>query len=152
MSDAIVRPAHLSDLYDLARLFDAYRQFYEQPSDVDGATHFLRERLENRDSVIFIAHAGGAPAGFTQLYPSFTSTGMKRIFVLNDLFVTPAARKRGVGRLLLDAAAEHGRKEGAARLTLSTAVTNRPAQTLYESQGWVRDQKFFVYNLALLKR
>lgn len=149
MSNVVVRPAHLSDLYDLAQLFDAYRQFYEQASDVDAATRFLRERLENGDSVIFIAHAGGAHAGFTQLYPSFTSTRMARIFVLNDLFVAPAARKQGVGRMLLDAAAGHARKVGAVRLTLSTAVTNRTAQALYESSGWVRDERFYVYNLAI---
>ena len=150
MNEVVARRAQLSDLHDLAQLFDGYRQFYEQLSNIPAATQFLRERIERDESVIFIAHAGGEALGFTQLYPSFSSVSMGSIFVLNDLFVAPGGRKRGIGRRLLEAAAEHGRREGALRLTLSTAITNQTAQSLYESQGWMRDERFYVYNLALL--
>jgi len=144
-----VRQAALADLDLLAPLFDAYRQFYRQPSDLEGARTFLQTRLEHNELVIFLALQEQKAIGFTQLYPSFSSAAMARIFVLNDLFVTPHARRRGAASALLDAAAEYGRRAGAIRLVLSTEVTNTAAQALYERTGWVRDTVFCVYNLGL---
>ena|SRR5579872_4578212 len=145
-----VRRATLADLELIVPLFDAYRQFYEQAPDLALAREFLRERLERDQSVIFLAlRPDGSAAGFTQLYPSFASARARRIFILNDLFVDPGARRSGVGQLLLEAAAEFGRSEGAIRLTLSTAHTNTTAQSLYEAQGWQRDEVFRSYYLLL---
>ena len=145
-----VRRAMLADLELIAPLFDAYRQFYQQTPDLALAREFLRERLEHDQSVIFLAlRPDGTAAGFTQLFPSFSSASAQRIFILNDLFVDPAARRSGVGQLLLRAAAEFGRSTGAVRLTLSTAHTNTPAQSLYEAQGWRRDEVFRSYHLPL---
>jgi ribosomal protein S18 acetylase RimI-like enzyme len=146
-----IHQATLTDLDQLAPLFDAYRQFYKQPADLTGVHAFLTERIERNESVIFLARSkDGEPLGFTQLYPSFTSTGMKRIFVLNDLFVAPAGRCKGIGKQLLEAAADHARAQGAARLTLSTAIDNHTAQSLYEANGWLRDTQFFSYSLSLI--
>jgi GNAT superfamily N-acetyltransferase len=139
----------VDDLDALVPLFDGYRQFYRQASDAAGARRFLRDRIENEQSVIFLALADGAAVGFTQLYPSFSSAGMARIFVLNDLFVAPEARRCGAGGALLNAAAKYARNSGAVRLTLSTELTNTAAQTLYEKTGWKRDTVFCVYQLAL---
>jgi len=145
-----VRRAAVADLDRIAPLFDAYRQFYNQACDLALAREFLRERLEQDQSVIFLALGpDGSAVGFTQLYPSFSSASAKRIFILNDLFVNPAARRSGVGRALLQAAADFGRTAGAARLTLSTAHTNTSAQSLYEANGWLRDEIFRCYNLTL---
>ncbi|HSR07386.1 MAG TPA: GNAT family N-acetyltransferase [Bryobacteraceae bacterium] len=145
-----MRRAMLADLELIAPLFDAYRQFYQQTPDLALAREFLRERLEHDQSVIFLAlRPDGTAAGFTQLFPSFSSASAQRIFILNDLFVDPAARRSGVGQLLLRAAAEFGRSTGAVRLTLSTAHTNTPAQSLYEAQGWRRDEVFRSYHLPL---
>ncbi|WP_102127378.1 GNAT family N-acetyltransferase [Deinococcus planocerae] len=141
--------ADASHLDALVPLFDGYRQFYGQASDPEGARAFLAERLDRGESVIFLALDGGAPLGFTQLYPSFTSVGMRRLWILNDLFVAPQGRKRGVGRALLERARQHGLETGAVRLTLSTATNNVSAQTLYEAQGWRRDEDFYTYNLTL---
>ena len=143
------RQATIDDLDVLVPLFDAYRQFYSQPPDPDLARRFLRERFEHAQSIVFIAEEDGAALGFTQLYPSFSSTRATRIFVLNDLFVAPAGRKRGVGAALLAVAAEYGRNEGASSLGLRTARTNLTAQSLYESQGWTRDAVFLSYDLPL---
>ena len=148
MSSIAVRQAVLADLGALVPLFDAYRQFYGQVSDLAGARAFLRERFEHTQSVVFVAEERDNAAGFTQLYPSFSSVSMARTFVLNDLFVAPHWRRRGVGVMLLHAAAKYARDVGAVRLTLSTAVTNAAAQALYESAGWRRDEKFYVYNRA----
>jgi len=133
----------------LAPLFDAYRQFYHQTSDLEAARRFLFARFENSQSVIFIAFREGAGVGFVQLYPSFSSTAMARIFVLNDLFVAPEARRNGTGAALLRKAAEYGKQVGALRLSLRTELTNARAQRLYESLGWKRDQVFCGYELGL---
>jgi ribosomal protein S18 acetylase RimI-like enzyme len=148
--DLEVRRATIADLETLVPLFDAYRCFYRQSSDLERARCFLKERLERDQSVIFLAIDGGVAVGFMQLYPSFTSTGMARIFILNDLFVSPDGRRRGVGSALLEAAAEYGRSAGAVRLALSTELTNSTAQALYERTGWKRDTVFCTYQLTLV--
>jgi len=144
-----VRQANVADLDLLVPLFDGYRQFYRFPSDPERGRRFLLDRFEHNQSVIFLALDGGAAVGFTQLYPSFSSGAMARLFVLNDLFVAPEARGRGAGKALLDAAAEYGRRVGALRLVLSTEVTNTTAQAVYEKAGWKRDTVFYVYKLEL---
>jgi GNAT superfamily N-acetyltransferase len=144
-----VRQAAVADLDLLVPLFDAYRQFYRLPSEPERARSFLLERLEHNQSVIFLAFEEAAAIGFSQLYPSFSSGAMARIFILNDLFVAPEARRRGVGSALLQAAAQYGRSLGALRLVLSTEVTNTTAQAVYERMGWKRDTVFCVYQLAL---
>ena len=142
-----IRKATIADLDQLVPLFDAYRQFYAQSSDPAGALVFLCERLEREQSTIFLAlDEAGHALGFTQLYPSFTSTRMQRIFILNDLYVAPEGRKQGIGKALLDAAADFAQAQGAARLTLSTAVDNLTAQRVYEANGWERDTAFYTYH------
>lgn len=137
--------AQLDDLDALVPLFDGYRQFYEQPSDLAGARAFLADRIKRGESVIFVAVADGAIVGFTQLYPLFSSVSMKRLWLLNDLFVAPDARKTGAGRALLGRAERWAQETGAKGLTLTTAMTNKAAQRLYESVGWKKDEEFFHY-------
>jgi GNAT superfamily N-acetyltransferase len=144
-----VKVAGVEELDRLVPLFDAYRRFYRKRGDVEGARKFLRARMERGESVVLLALEGARAIGFTQLYPSFSSAAMARIFILNDLFVAPDARRRGVGADLLDAAAKHARGEGAVRMVLSTEVTNLTAQALYEKSGWRRDVNFLVYQLIL---
>jgi len=148
--DFAVRQATVSDLDLLAPLFDAYRQFYRKPSDLDLARRFLLERFQHNQSIIFLAvRQDGSAAGFTQLFPSFSSAAAARILILNDLFVQPDARRAKVGSMLLAAAASFGRAIGAVRLTLSTEITNKAAQSLYETEGWTRQTDFYVYTLTL---
>lgn len=149
MNPITVRQAVLADSEALAALFDDYRQFYGRASDPSGAREFLRARFEHGESVLFIAHEGDAPVAFTQLYPSFSSLSLARVFVLNDLFVCEHARRQGVAARLLSAAVDYAKALGAVRLTLSTATTNIAAQSLYRSLGWQRDEHFFVYDFAI---
>lgn len=146
----IVRQATIVDLELLAPLFNAYRQFYRNRSDPALAKKFLLERFQHNESIIFLAiDEEGAVLGFVQLFPSFSSGAAARILILNDLFVTPEARRAGIGRRLLRAAADYGKAVGAVRLTLSTEMTNTGAQALYEAEGWKLQTDFCVYNLAL---
>jgi len=148
MSSALtIRLVTTSDVAALAPLFDAYRVFYEQASDLTLAQRFLDERLRRGESTIFVAEEGSDAVGFTQLYPSFSSTRAARIYVLNDLYVAPSHRRRGVGRLLLERAAQFGREQGAVRLALTTMHTNLTAQRLYESVGWKLDEQFRTYTI-----
>lgn len=145
-----VRQATISDIDALAVLFDSYRQFYEQPSDVNLARCFLMERFKFNQSIIFLAFDEYSDAiGFTQLFLSYSSVSAKPIYILNDLYTKPGIRKQGAGTALLEVATQFGRAAGAARLVLETAVSNVHAQSLYEATGWVRDNDFFVYNKLL---
>ena len=139
---AEIRQATIGDLDSIVPLFDAYRQYYRQPSDVAGARQFLLDRFSHNQSILFLAFADAAAAGFAQLYPSFPSGAMRRVFILNDLFVTPNARRHGIALALLEAAVEYGRRADAARLVLSTEIGNTAAQALYEKTGWKQGRSF----------
>ncbi len=145
-----VRRAAAADLPLVAPLFDAYRVFYKQPSDLAGALAFLGERLRLNESVILLAELEeGVAAGFIQLYPAFTSVGIRRLWLLNDMYVAPEARRRGVSTALLEAARQHGLETGAARLVLTTELDNLAAQATYEAHGWKRDERYYTYELSL---
>ncbi|MDO9046731.1 MAG: GNAT family N-acetyltransferase [Methylobacter sp.] len=144
-----VRQAVLSDLEALAPLFDGYRQFYGRASDLHAATEFLSARFNHDESVLFIAYEDNKAVGFTQLYPSFSSVSLARIFVLNDLFVDEHARRKGAASKLMAASVDYASSLGAVRVSLSTATTNEAAQRLYQDAGWQRDELFFVYHFAI---
>jgi ribosomal protein S18 acetylase RimI-like enzyme len=157
MKDFVVRQAGSGerDIDLIAPLFDSYRQFYDKPADAKLAAAFIRDRLRGDESVILLAEAGDESSkealGFVQLYPSFSSVAAFRIWVLNDLFVVPAARRFGVGRALMEAARQHAIQTGAKRLTLETTVENRTAWSLYEELGYVRhadSARFYTLELG----
>ncbi|MGE5702507.1 MAG: N-acetyltransferase family protein [Clostridia bacterium] len=137
--------ATMQDLEGVTELFDLYRMFYKQTSDRDAAKAFLHERLTKNDSVMYVAVENGVYLGFTQLYPVFSSVSMKRLWILNDLYVTEASRKRGVGKRLMDAAMQLAKDTNSKGLKLQTAIDNVTAQSLYEANGWVKDDQFFYY-------
>jgi ribosomal protein S18 acetylase RimI-like enzyme len=147
--DASVWRAGPDDIDHVAPLFDAYRQFYGLASDPQLSREFLAARLERHESIVFAAGDRRNPIGFTQLDPSFGSLSAAPLLILYDLFVAPSARRRGVGRLLMERAREHALSTGARTIVLSTAVTNSVAQRLYESLGYRRDREFLTYELAL---
>jgi len=129
---------------ELALLFDQYRIFYEQESDIIGATNFLNMRFAKNDSVIFLAFDDNKSVGFTQLYSSFSSVSLQPIYILNDLFVNPAYRKKGIGEALLKQAQTYCQKMAFKGLALETGIEN-PAQELYQRLGWEKDIHCFHY-------
>lgn len=148
-----VRRATAADADCAALLFDQYRQFYGQQSDVDVARTFLAERIKRRESVILLARESAlplhTPVGFVQLYPAFTSVSVGRLWILNDLFVTPSARRKGVAMALMAAAGRHARRTKAVRIELTTAHDNARARRLYETLGYLEEREFVTYRLGL---
>lgn len=147
MDPIVVNHASDADLEGVARLFDLYRQFYAQASDFALARRYIKSRMEKSESIILVARAAsGELLGFCQLYPSFCSVIAAPIFSLYDLFVPAEKRRLGVGKLLLVAAENLAKEREVARLDLTTAKSNLPAQALYESLGWEQDQVFIAYS------
>jgi GNAT superfamily N-acetyltransferase len=145
-----IRRAGHPDLEVLTELFDGYRRFYHQTGDSDGGRRFLAARLGAGDSVVFLAEdADGTGLGFTQLYPIFSSVQLRRVWLLNDLYVAEAARRGGVADALMDAAERFAREDGALVLQLQTGSDNLPAQALYRRRGWVQESGYQYYELAL---
>ncbi|ADG75760.1 GCN5-related N-acetyltransferase [Cellulomonas flavigena DSM 20109] len=140
-----VRPATPADLDALTRLFVGYQTFYGRPGDPAAARDFLAARQRDGDSVVLVAEAEGALVGFTQVYPTWSSLSMARVWVLNDLFVDPATRGTGAGRALVRAVLAAARAAGAVRISLSTQTTNTTAQALYVAEGFERDDEFWTY-------
>jgi ribosomal protein S18 acetylase RimI-like enzyme len=141
--------ARSEHLEEVSRLFDQYRVFYKSSSDLETARKFIQERFQKGDSVIFVGNENGRIVGFTQLYPSFSSVSMKRIWILNDLFVEQACRRKGIAKLLLSAAEDFARETEAIRIILATQISNIAAQSLYEPLGYCKDEEFYHYSLRL---
>jgi GNAT superfamily N-acetyltransferase len=149
MSKYAITKASVDTVQDVVPLFDAYRRYYGQPADPEGARNFLTERLARSESVIFLASEADRPVGFAQLYPSFSSLSMKRTRILNDLFVSLPARGHGVGAALLEQCKRLAIDPDAKELALETMKTNLTVQRLYEGCGWKRDDIFYRYNFLI---
>ncbi|WP_246939008.1 GNAT family N-acetyltransferase [Bacillus pinisoli] len=137
--------ATVNDIEQVVELFDLYRRFYKQPSDLNGATQFIKERLENNESTILLCVHEERAVGFTQLYPMFSSVSMRKSLVLNDLYVIEDARRLGVGNALIDAAIQYGKEIGAKGVSLETGADNVNAQRLYEKIGFEKESNFFYF-------
>ena len=135
-------PNHLDDL---AVLFDAYHVFYKKETDLDAAKKFLRERLANDQSVIFMVYNDSRAVGFTQLYPVFSSVNMAAVWLLNDLFVDPVYRGKKIGKQLLEAAQNHCTATGAKGVSLETEQTNVVGNKLYPIMGFEKDTEHNFY-------
>ncbi len=145
----IVR-ANIKHQDEISRLFNLYRIFYKEEDDPKGTLQFIKERLENGDSTIFVSmNDDESLNGFVQLYPSFCSVSMIPILILYDLFVDPEKRTGGIGRDLMNKAKDYARENGFKRLELSTAKDNFIGQALYESLGYEADNEFLQYSLEV---
>ncbi|MEG0254121.1 MAG: GNAT family N-acetyltransferase [Vagococcus sp.] len=133
------------NLDELIELFDQYRQFYKQNSDKKQAKSFLFERLNNQDSMIYIAYLNDKPVGFTQLFPSFSSVSMEKMWILNDLYIAPSARKKGIADELMKTAINFSKETNSKGLRLETSSDNYPAQQLYEKIGFKRETEYFYF-------
>ena len=144
----MIRPATISDLPQLSNLFDQYRVFYRKESDVTGAQNFLQERLTLADSHIYVSEEGGRLQGFVQLYPIFSSTRMRRLWLLNDLFVAPDHRGKGLSLQLLDAGKQLCRETNACGVLLETEKSNTIGNQLYPRADFKMNEgsNFYEWN------
>ena len=147
-----VRKASARDAAAISEMFDQYRVFYRKESDPGLARRFIRDRLRNQDSVLFVAKAeakGKATLGFAQMYPSFSSVSAGKILVLNDLFVRSGCRKKGVGRALIEACLEYASAKRCVRVDLATEKKNRTAQRLYNALEFQENRTFKYYSKGI---
>nr|WP_314498001.1 GNAT family N-acetyltransferase [uncultured Chryseobacterium sp.] len=131
-----IRKATLKDLPQLADLFDQYRVFYHKDSDIHSAETFLKQRIENKDSEIFVAENEGDLVGFVQLYPLFSSTRMKRYWLLNDLFVSENDRGKGFSKELIEETKKLAVSTNSAGILLETGKSNDVGNKLYPGCGF----------------
>ena len=142
--------ANESHLDELARIFKLYRIFYEQKDDFDRAYSFIKARLVNQQSIVFVAEDDPDQlSGFVQLYPSFCSVSTIPILILYDLYVDQNRRGEGIGRLLMNQARNFAKENDYKRLELSTAKDNFIGQSLYKSLGYELDEDFFHFSLDI---
>ncbi|MDV3737017.1 GNAT family N-acetyltransferase [Elizabethkingia anophelis] len=141
----MIRLATLQDLESLTLIFEKYRDFYKKQGDYETAKSFLKERISNNESVIYIAEADGETIGFTQLYPLFSSTRMKKLWLLNDLYVEEEYRQKGISIALIDKAKELCRETGACQLSLETYKTNMVGNNLYPKTDFQLDTEANFY-------
>lgn len=144
-----IRRANETDLDALLPLVQAYRVFYKQQPQSERERAFIQSHLRSNTSVIYVAADEGKPAGFTQLFKTFSTVYLAPVWILEDLFVDPQHRKSGIASKLLDRALEHAREEGASSMFLETAFDNTIAQRVYERAGWTREGHFYKYNAPL---
>lgn len=148
-----VKRIHIDEADQVISLFDQYRVFYKQSSDLALASNFIRERLVNNESVIYVAFDnGGTPVGFTQLYPKYSSVRAVKNWILNDLYVEASHRKQGIGEKLIAAAIDFGKQTGAQFIQLETARDNYTAQGLYKAVGFAQqpaDDEFLLFKIAI---
>lgn len=141
-----IRTATTEDIKPLTELFDSYRVFYNKKSDKLAAEIFLFERMLNHESVIYIAEdTDGKLTGFVQLYPLFSSTRMKKLWLLNDLFVKPDFRGRGISKLLINAAKKLCVATNSVGMMLETAQSNEAGNNLYQKTGFQLDKEHNYY-------
>jgi ribosomal protein S18 acetylase RimI-like enzyme len=154
VNNITIKQIDLTETHLVAGLFNQYRIFYSQFSDIGMAKAFLDERLQHNESIIFVATDRNTQQaiGFTQLYPKYSSVRLTKNWILNDLYVDENYRKQGVGEKLIKAAMDFAKAQGSTFVQLETAVDNYTAQHLYESIGFVKqenDEEFFLYKIAL---
>jgi len=141
----MTRQATIEDLDEVAIVFDAYRVWYRKDCDIDGAKEFIKNRIVNGESIIFLAEDENQVVGFTQLYPIFSSTRMKPMWLLNDLYIVESKRGQGLGRNLIQAAKNHCVKTSACGILLETETSNKIGNRLYQKEKFHLEENNFYF-------
>ncbi|MEE1946594.1 GNAT family N-acetyltransferase [Pedobacter sp. KR3-3] len=154
MNNIVIKQIDQTEANLVVGLFNQYRIFYKQFSDIGMAQAFINERLQNNESIIFVALDAELqkPVGFTQLYPKYSSVRLVQNWILNDLYVDEAYRQQGIGEKLIKTAMDFARARGSKFVQLETAVDNYTAQSLYEAIGFEKQEPetdFLLYRIAI---
>lgn len=138
-----IAPIASAEFERLLPLIAAYQGFYvgdEAQPDERNREFFSRFLAPSEDGMLIGAWRDEELLGYNCLYWHFSSTRAVETVLMNDLFVAEAARGRGVGRALIEAAAAVARERGAPILEWSTEPGNKRAQALYDSTGAERSE------------
>jgi ribosomal protein S18 acetylase RimI-like enzyme len=144
------RKATSNDVEHLSELFNAYRMFYQKASAIQSAKTFLEDRISNKDSEIFVAqNTTNKLVGFVQLYPLFSSTRMKKFWLLNDLFVHPEFRGNSISIGLIQKAKDLVLESKACGMYLETEKSNLIGNALYPKTGFELNKSvnFYEWNV-----
>tara|TARA_B100001996_G_C18279119_1_gene446254 strand:- start:98 stop:556 length:459 start_codon:yes stop_codon:yes gene_type:complete len=147
----IIKEATVEDSEKVGEVFDLYRQFYKKDPDKIISIEYIKQRLTNKESIIFFVEENNICIGIVQLYITFDSLELTKKIILYDLFVKSEYRKKGIGAMLMNTSKDFAKKNNISGIELSTAISNGTAQSLYESLGYERDTEFYNYYLAVKK-
>jgi GNAT superfamily N-acetyltransferase len=138
-SNSQIRRAGAGDAANVARLLHDFNSEYEDYTPgVPALTERLGELLANNEITVLLA--GDPPEGFAlfRIRPSLWAKAGDAY--LEELYVVPAQRRKGIGRALLNAAIDAARKAGANHFELTTGETDTEARALYESHGFTNHE------------
>ncbi|MBV1908905.1 MAG: GNAT family N-acetyltransferase [Kangiellaceae bacterium] len=145
----LILQASKDHIDDASVLFNAYRQFYKMPADLEAARKFLTTRINNKDSLIFVSYRAKAPVGFVQIYPAFSSVAMRATWILNDLYVDINFRKQGVAKQMMQFVQQLAKDRSIFSIKLVTATSNKQAKALYESIGYKKLSAYDSYSKVI---
>jgi GNAT superfamily N-acetyltransferase len=137
-----IEPIAAEQMDALLPLIAAYQRFYEvEEIDQERNRIFFSRFIAPSDAGMMLgAWSDGDLLGYACLYWTFTSLVPAETVLMNDLYVDPGARGKGVGRALIEASAAVARGRGAHHLEWMTAPSNKTAQRLYDSTGAERSE------------
>lgn len=140
-----------NDLPLIMPLFDGYRQFYEQPSDLEASSRYITDRLDKSESVIFLVYENlngkKEGIGFAQLYATFSSVTLKKFWVLHDLYVKDNFRKQGIAKILINKCKEMAHENAPLGIVIESRISNQSAQHLFDAVGFVKEGEHYFYYL-----
>ncbi|HEY6638562.1 MAG TPA: GNAT family N-acetyltransferase [Solirubrobacterales bacterium] len=144
-----IRPARTDEIEEMLPMIRAYCEFYEtEPNDEGLRSMFETLISEPSQGAVFIARDGGKAVGFATLDWKWSSLKAARIGYLEDLFVDPEARGRGIADALIEVCAERCRELGMPALEWLTAPDNHRAQKVYDRTG-AESGTYLEYDLEL---
>jgi len=145
-----IKQCNESYLEQLVELFEEYRLFCGSEPSPSDTKEFLKKLIRNQESVIFIAldTATDRVMGFVNLYPSYSTLALQRLWILNDLGVSGDYRGKGVSKALILKVQAYAKETHAIRIELKTQCTNTTARSLYKSIGFTIDSDNVYYRVA----
>lgn len=141
--------ATMENLVALEGLWRQYQDFYKvQDIDAGRNRKFIAHLLTHpQDAVIFVWLDQGQAVAFGTVYITYASTVAGRVAVLNDLYVQPEQRRKGIAAALIDAAKAAVKDRDVAVMRWMTQAGNTAAQALYRKYG--QPSEWLLYSLKV---